>query len=96
VLPSQQTIYEGAGPSIGQVKGFEQGDSNACPDPWSPFTRMLSFQLASWFIEGKVPKSRINAYFSSDLGDAILAGYISMHTLENHLPALDPRSAYLK
>jgi len=55
VLASKLTIYEGACSSIGEVKGFEQEDSNLGQD---------------WFIEGKVPRSRINEYFSSGLGDA--------------------------
>jgi len=38
----------------------------------------------------------MNAYFSSGLGDAPLAGYSSMHTLQNHLRSLDPHSAYLQ
>ena len=57
---------------------------------------MHGFKLVSWFIESKVPKSRINKYFSRGRGNASLAGYSSMHTLENHLEALDPHSAYLQ
>jgi hypothetical protein len=89
-------LYEGAGESIGDVKGFEQEQSNLCQHPWSPFSSAHGFKLASWFIEGKVPKSRINEYFSSGLGNASSAGYSSMHTLENLLQALDPHSAYLQ
>jgi len=96
VLPSKLTIYEGAGSSIREVKGFEQEDSNLCQDQWSPFTSMHSVRLASWFIEGKVPKLRINKFFWNGLGDPSLAGYSSMHTLEYHLRALDPHSVYLQ
>jgi len=56
VLPSKPTIYEGTGSSNGEVKGFEQEDSNLCQDQWSPFTSVHGFKLACWFIEGKVPK----------------------------------------
>ena len=96
LLSSKPMLYEGAGESIGDVKGFEQEQSNMCQHPWSPFSSAYSFKLASWFIEGKVPKSRINEYFSSGLGNASSAGYSSMHTLENLLLALDPHSAYLQ
>jgi len=55
-----------------------------------------SFKLASWFIQSKVPKSRINEYFSRGLGSSALVGYSSMHTIENHLRCLDPHSSYLQ
>ena len=64
---------------------FEHEYSNLCEDPWAPFNSAQGFKLASWFMEGKVSKSRINQYFSSSLGDAESVGYRSMHTLENHL-----------
>jgi len=50
VLPSKPTIYEGPSSSIGEVKCFEQEDSNLCQDTWSPFTSMYGFKLVSWFI----------------------------------------------
>jgi len=50
----------------------------------------------SEFIEGKVPKSQINEYFSSGVGNASSAGYSSMHTLKNLLQVLDPHSTYLQ
>jgi len=89
-------LYEGAGESIGDVKGYEQEQSNLCQHPWAPFSSAHGFKLVSWFLEGNVPKSRINEYFSSGLGNASSAGYSSMHTLENLLQALDPHSAYLQ
>jgi len=89
-------LYEGVGESIGDVKGFEQEQSNLCQHPWSPFSSAHGFKQVSWIIEGKVPKSRINKYFSSGLGNASSAGYSFMHTLENLLQALDPHSAYLQ
>ena len=56
-LPSKPMLYEGAGESIGDVKGFEQEQCNRCQHPWSPLSGAHCFKLASWFIEGKVPKS---------------------------------------
>jgi len=94
-LPSKLMLYEGAGESIGDVKGFEQEQSNLCQHPWSPFSGVNSFKLVSWFIEGKVPKSQMNEYFSSGFGNASSTGYSSMHMLENLLQALDPHSTYL-
>ena len=87
-LPSKPMLYEGAGESIGDVKGFEQEQSNLCQPPWSPFSSAHGLKLASWFIERKVPKSPINEYFSSGLGHDSSAGYSSMHTLENLPPGI--------
>jgi len=95
-LPSKTMLYEGACESIGDVKGFEQEQRNLCQHPWSPFSSGHGFKLPSWFIEAKVPKSPINEYFWSGLGNASSAGYSSMHTLENLLQALDTHSAYLQ
>jgi len=95
-LPGRQEHYPRAGEAIGDVDGFEQENSNLCEDPWAPFSCAQGFKLASWFIQSKVPKSRINEYFSSGLGSSALVGYSSMHTLENHLRSLDPHSSYLQ
>ena len=95
-LPGRQEHYPRAGEAIGDVDGFEQEYSKLCEDPWAPFSSAHGFKLASWFIQGKVPKSRINEYFSSGLGNSTLVGYSSMHTLENHLRSLDPYSPYLQ
>jgi hypothetical protein len=96
LLPGRQEHYPRAGEPIGDVDGFEQEQSNLCEDPWAPFSSEHGFKLASWFTQAKVPKSRINEYFSSGLGNSTLVGYSSMHTLENHLRALDPYSPYLQ
>jgi len=77
----QQTHFPGAGEAIGDVNGFEQEISNLCDDPWAPFPSGRGFRLASWLLESKVPKSRINEYFASGLGNSECVGYGSMHTL---------------
>jgi len=92
----QQTHFPGAGEAIRDVNGFEQEISNLCDDPWAPFPSGQGFRLASWLLESKVPKSRINEYFASGLGNSESVGYGSMHTLEKHLRELDPYSRYLQ
>jgi len=87
--------YEGAGQVIGDVDSFDHEYSNLCNDPWAPFNSEQGFKLASWVIEAKVSKSRINPYWASGLGDTESVGYSSMHTLENHLRFLDPYTQYL-
>ena len=95
-LAGKQTHYEGSGEAVGEVNGFEQECDILSQGPWAPFTSAHGFKLASWFIENKVSKSQINEYFTNRLGISSLAGYISMHTMENHLWILYPYSAYLQ
>ena len=95
-LPGRQEHSPPAGEAIRDIEGFEQEHSNLCKDPWATFSSAYGFKLASWFIQGKVHKSRFNEYFSSGLGNSTLAGYSSMHTLENHVRSLDPYSPYLQ
>ena len=94
--PREPTCYPGSGESIGDVKGFQEEIRNLCDDPWAPFASEHGFKLASWFIEGKVSKGRINEYFSSGLGNSADVGYRSMYTLEKHLRELDPYGQYLQ
>jgi len=72
-----QSHYECAGQVIRDIDGFEHEYSNLCDDPWAPFNSEQGFKLASWFIGGKVSKSRINQYFSSGLGDLNQSGIVS-------------------
>jgi len=95
-LSGTQQDYPRAGEASRDVDGFEQENSNLCQDPWAPFSCAQGFKQASWFIQSKVPKSRINEYFSSGLVSSALVGYSSMHTRENHLRSLDPHSSYLQ
>jgi len=92
----KQNHFEGAGKVIGDVAGFEDVHSNLCTDPWARFNSAEGFKPASWFIDGKVSKTRINDYFSSGLGNAESVVYSSMYTLENHLRFLDPYRQYLQ
>jgi len=92
----KQNHFEGAGEVIGDFAGLENEHANLCADPGAPFNSAEGFKLVSWFIDGKVFKTRINDYFSSGLGTAESVGYSSMHTLENHLRFLDPYTQYLQ
>jgi len=95
-LPDRQEHNPSAGKAIGEFDGFEQENRNLCEDPQAPFRCLQGFKQASWFIQSKVPKSRIQEYFSGGLGRSALVSYSSMHTLENHSRSLDPHSSYLE
>jgi len=92
----QQTHFPAVGEAIEDVNRFEQEICNLCDDPCAPFPSGQGLRLASWLLESKVPKSRINEYFASGLGNSESVGYSSMHTLEKHLRELDPYSRYLQ
>ena len=77
----KQIHYEGAGQVIGDLDRFDHEYSNLCDDPGGLFNSEQGFKQGSWFIVGKVSKSRIKQYFSSGLGAAESVGYRSMHTL---------------
>ena len=92
--PSEPSCYQGSEESIGDVEGFHEEHRNLYEDPWVPFASEHGFKLASWFIESKVSKGRINEYFSNGLDNSTDAGYRSMYTLEKHLRELDPYGQY--
>lgn len=95
-MGSRPTVYPGAGQPIGEVDLFDEGENILSEHPWAPFTSAQDFKLASWFVRGKVSKSRINEYFSSGLGNSASGDFCSTHTLENYLRILDPCSSYLQ
>jgi len=50
-----------------EVNGCEHEDRNLCKDECLPFFSPPGFNLVSWCIESKVPRSRINEYFLGSL-----------------------------
>jgi len=95
-VTAEQEDYPGAGEVIGEVKEYKEECRDLCENPWAPFPSAPGFKHASWFIESKVSKTRINDYFSNGIGDSTSVGYNSMHTLENLLRHLDRYSPYLQ
>jgi len=77
------------------VKAYKEECSALCKNPWAPFASAQGFKLASWFIESKVSKTRINDYISNVIGNSTSVGYSFIHTLENIHRQLDPYSPYL-
>jgi len=76
----EQEEYPGAGEAIGEGKEYKEECRDLCENPWAPFASAQGFKLASWFIERKVSKMRINDYFSNGIGNSTSVGYSSMHT----------------
>ena len=64
---SRQTIPD-AGRLLGDVTGYEELNQAMLEQPWSPFSSERDFNLASWFVQSKVAKTRIDDYFGKGLG----------------------------
>jgi hypothetical protein len=88
--PSSQKTILGAGRAIGDVAGYAELNQAMKDDPWSPFSSEDDFNLASWFVRSKVPKTRINDYFAKGLGGRDAGSFQSAYTLRKHLDVLDP------
>jgi len=88
--------YPGAGEAIGEVKEYKEESRDLCENPWAPLASAQGLKLASWFIERKLSKTRINDYFSNGIGNSTSVSYSSMHTFENLLRHLDPYCPYLQ
>jgi len=95
-VAAEQEDYPGAGEAIGEVKEFKEECRYLCENPWAPLGSAQGFKLASWFIESKVSKTRINDYLSNGIGNWISVGYSSMHWLENLLRHSHRYSPYLQ
>ena len=63
---NRQTIPD-AGRPLGDVTGSEELYQAMLEEPWSPFSSERDFNLASWFVQSKVAKTRIDNYFSKGL-----------------------------
>jgi len=68
-VAAEQQDYQGAGEVMGEVKESKEECRDLCKNPWAPLASAQAFKLASWFIESKVSKTRINDYFSNDIGN---------------------------
>ena len=88
--------YPGAGEAIGEVKEYKEESRDLCENPWAPLASAQGLNLASWFIERKLSKTRINDYFSNGIGNSTSVCYSSMHTFKNLLRHLDPYCPYLQ
>jgi len=95
-VAAEQEDYTGAREAIGEIKQYKEECRDLSENPWAPLASAPGFKLASWVIESKVSKTRINDYFSNGIVNSTSVGYGSMQTLENLLQHLDPYSPYLQ
>ena len=93
--PSSQQTIPGTGRAIGDVSGYAELNKAMKDDLWSPFSSEDDFNLASWFVRGKIAKSQINDYFAKGLGSRGAGSFRSAYTLRKHLEVLDPFGEYL-
>ena len=91
---SRQTIPD-AGRPLGDVTGYEELNQAMLDQPWFPFSSERDFNLASWFVQSKVAKTRIDDYFGKGLGGMERGSFRSAYSLEKQLETLDPFREYL-
>ena len=91
---NRQTIPD-AGRPLGDLTSYEELNQAMLEEPWSPFSSERDFNLASWFVQSKVAKTRIDDYFSKGLGGMERGSFRSAYSLEEQLETLDPFSEYL-
>ena len=65
-------------------------------NPWEPFQTLHDFKLARWFIQSKVPRSRIDEYFATGLSTSRLPSFSSAYKLEQCLNVVDPFREFLQ
>ena len=63
--------------------------------PWSQFSSERDFNLASWFVQSKVAKTRIDDYSGNGLGGMERSSFRFAYSLEKQLETLDLFSEYL-
>jgi len=95
-VAAKQEDCRGAREAIGEVKKCKEQCRDLFENPCAPLASAQGFKLASWFIESKVSKTRINDYFSNSIGNSTSVGYSSIYTLENLFRHVDLYSPYLQ
>ena len=80
---------------LGNVTGYEELNQTMLEEPWSPFASDRDFYLASWFMQSKVAKTRIDDYFGKGLGGMERRSFRSAYSLEKQLETPDQFRDYL-
>jgi len=93
--PLGQETIPAAGRPLGEVAGYTELNKDMTDHPWSPFSSEDDFNLASWFVQSKVAKSQIIAYFAQGLGGTDSRSFRSDYSFRQHLNVLDPSREYL-
>jgi len=95
VRPLCQETIPSAGRPLREVAGYTELNKAMTDDPWSPFSSENDLNLASWFVQSKVAKSQLDAYFVEGLGSTDSRSFRSAYTLGQHLDILDQFREYL-
>lgn len=87
---SRVDAYKDAGRPLKNMHHDFQFEAGLMNDPWRPFQSLDDFKLAKWFITSKVPRSRIDEYFSIGLSKSSSPCFRSAYKLDQYIKALDP------
>jgi len=83
--PFCQEIIPGAGRPLGDVVNYTELNLATTNKPWSPFSSEADFNSPSWFVQKKVAKSQIDAYFADGLDGTDARSFRSAYTMQQHL-----------
>ena len=80
---------------LGDVTGYEELNQTMLEEAWSSFSSQCDFNLARWFVQCQVAKTRIDDYFGKNLGSIERGSFRCTYSLEKQLETLDPFREYL-
>jgi len=66
--PLSQDTIPGAGRLISAVDNYSEHNQTMADDPGNTFSSEANINLTSWFVDNKLPRSQIDAYFADGLG----------------------------
>ena len=84
-IPWNRQMIPDACRPLGDVNVYEELNQAMLEEPWCPFASKRDFNLASWFVQSKVAKTRIDDYFGKGLGGMERRSFRSVYSLEKQL-----------
>ena len=93
---AQVEAYVNAGRSLCDIPSNRRYERGLLAEPWRPFLTLDDFKLANWFVTSKVPRSRIDEYFTIGLSKSTSPCFKSAYKLDQYITALDPYQHFLE
>ena len=93
---AQVEAYVNAGHSLRDIPSNRIYERGLLAEPWPPFLTLDDFKLANWFVTRKVPRSRIDEYFTIGFSKSTSPCFISAYKLDQYITALNPYQHFLE
>jgi Plavaka transposase len=87
----EDIVFASAGLAVSDAPEVLSEAQNALQNPYTPFASAFEFNLAHWFVDSGIPKTRINSYFNRNLCtmQEPEINFRSGHTLQQLLERMD-------